>query len=81
MEVELGSQDFRHATEAAAFLQSRLPEIVRTPQIGVICGSGLGQLSQIVESISKVQIPYRDIPNFPQTSGSQPQSFPTNACI
>ncbi|VDQ02045.1 unnamed protein product [Trichobilharzia regenti] len=38
-----------------------------TPDVGIICGSGLGKL---VDDLQEVEtIPYKEIPNFPQTSG------------
>ncbi|KAG8231582.1 hypothetical protein J437_LFUL011578 [Ladona fulva] len=33
------------------------------PQIGIICGSGLGSLADMVEG--KISIPYENIPHFP----------------
>lgn len=46
--------------ETANFLLSRISE---KPNIGIICGSGMGSLA---ESIADgVRIPYEDIPNFP----------------
>nr|CAH8869024.1 unnamed protein product [Trichobilharzia regenti] len=37
-----------------------------TPDVGIICGSGLGKL---VDDLQEVEtIPYKEIPNFPQTS-------------
>ncbi|CAL8324801.1 unnamed protein product, partial [Gadus morhua 'NCC'] len=36
------------------------------PKMAIICGSGLGGLAEQLEN--RVVIPYRDIPNFPQTT-------------
>lgn len=47
--------------EAADFINSK---IVRKPTLGIILGSGLGSIVDIMEE--KVVIPYSDIPNFPQ---------------
>ena len=42
-----------------------------TPDIGVICGSGLGGLGEILDQDKqKDTIPYNEIPNFPKTTGS-----------
>lgn len=49
--------------EAADYIQSRIKE---TPVLGVILGSGLGGLADLVEDT--IIIPYADIPNFPQSS-------------
>ena len=46
--------------EAAAFIQSRCSI---TPQIGLILGSGLGDLADEIQD--KVVIPYKEIPHFP----------------
>ena len=40
------------------------------PQIGVICGSGLGGLGEDLDADKqKDVIPYSQIPKFPQTTG------------
>lgn len=46
--------------EAAAYLSARMPQ---TPEIGLILGSGLGVLAEVMENA--VTVPYRDIPHFP----------------
>jgi len=41
------------------------------PEIGIICGSGLGQLAENLDSNKpKVVISYRDIPKFPNCHGN-----------
>ncbi|KAF3925582.1 hypothetical protein ABW21_db0204365 [Orbilia brochopaga] len=65
--------------ETAQFIQSRLPEELRTPAIGVICGSGLGGLADTVESSPRVDIGYSDIPNFPQSTGTVPDALQGHA--
>lgn len=37
------------------------------PKIGIICGSGLGHLGELVED--RIAIPYKDIPIFPISTG------------
>ncbi|EJW18072.1 purine-nucleoside phosphorylase [Paenibacillus alvei] len=49
-----------HIQEAAAYIQSRISE---TPEVGLILGSGLGVLADLVEQ--PVTIAYGDIPHFP----------------
>lgn len=56
----------------------RLSEIIREmaqikeqPTVGIICGSGLGDLAETVTD--KTIIPYSKIPGFPRTSG-EPRS-------
>ncbi|WP_036621059.1 purine-nucleoside phosphorylase [Paenibacillus alvei] len=49
-----------HIQEAAAYIQSKISE---TPEVGLILGSGLGVLAELVEQ--PVTIAYGDIPHFP----------------
>ncbi len=53
---------YEKVKESADFIQSR---ISRTPTIGIILGSGLGSLVDIMED--KTVIPYEEIPGFPQS--------------
>jgi len=54
---------FDKIQETAAYIQSR---IVTSPSIGIILGSGLGNLAHSVEV--EVEIPYGDIPHFPKST-------------
>ncbi|SYX84740.1 purine nucleoside phosphorylase [Paenibacillus alvei] len=49
-----------HIQEAAAYIRSKISE---TPEVGLILGSGLGVLAELVEQ--PVTIAYGDIPHFP----------------
>lgn len=49
--------------ESADYIQNKT---IHHPAIGIVLGSGLGALVDIMEE--KVIIPYKDIPNFPQSS-------------
>ncbi|WP_268623303.1 purine-nucleoside phosphorylase [Paenibacillus alvei] len=49
-----------HIQEAAAYIQSKISD---TPEVGLILGSGLGVLAELVEQ--PVTIAYGDIPHFP----------------
>jgi purine-nucleoside phosphorylase len=42
-------------------------DLKESPTIGVICGSGLGDLAELL--VDKQVVPYTKIPGFPQTSG------------
>src|ERR1700756_4130634 len=55
---------FDQVIEAARFLRSRLGKL--TPTVGVGLGSGLGNTANAVTE--SVIIPYREIPNFPQST-------------
>lgn len=48
--------------ESAEYIKSKINV---EPAIGVVLGSGLGSLVDIMED--KTVIPYKDIPNFPQS--------------
>ncbi|OLL25328.1 putative purine nucleoside phosphorylase [Neolecta irregularis DAH-3] len=52
------------ALETADFLKNSLPDAVKTPRVGIICGSGLGGLVNALSAESRVQIAYSAIPNF-----------------
>lgn len=51
---------FDKIQETAAFIKSKITD---TPEAGIILGSGLGGLTEVVETIAT--IPYSHIPNFP----------------
>lgn len=51
---------FDKIQETAAFIKSKIND---TPEAGIILGSGLGGLTEVVETIAT--IPYSEIPNFP----------------
>ncbi|KAJ6120227.1 purine nucleoside phosphorylase [Penicillium sp. IBT 18751x] len=57
---------FAEANEAVSYLKSHLPEGLQTPQVAIVCGSGLGGLADTVQSESRAEIDYSSIPHFPQ---------------
>ncbi|CAF9925449.1 MAG: hypothetical protein GOMPHAMPRED_003891 [Gomphillus americanus] len=59
---------YDRASESMAWLLQQLPQEVQRPKSGIICGSGLGGLADLVVSRSKVEIPYGRIPYFPQST-------------
>jgi len=64
-----GPNAFQRATESALFIRSKLPEGLHNPKVAIVCGSGLGGLADTVDSETKHEIPYSEIPNFPQSTG------------
>jgi purine-nucleoside phosphorylase len=48
--------------ETLAYIKSKLGPDFSSPQIGIVCGSGLGGLASCLSS--PVSLPYSDIPNF-----------------
>ncbi|KAF1812034.1 hypothetical protein P152DRAFT_398075 [Eremomyces bilateralis CBS 781.70] len=59
---------FVRATGTAALLRTRLPEALHHPKLAIVCGSGLGGLQYTVNQELKVEIPYQDVPGFPQST-------------
>ncbi|CAG8504278.1 15098_t:CDS:2, partial [Gigaspora margarita] len=49
-------------TATKNYLRCRLPLELTTPKVAIICGSGLGQLADVIEN--KVEFAYEDIPGF-----------------
>ena len=54
---------YESVLEAAAYVRSMLP---REPAIGIVLGSGLGDLAGEIEN--KIEIPYGDIPHFARST-------------
>ena len=57
---EIINNEFELSLETAQFLQK---QVNYTPEYAIVLGSGLGSLSEDIEV--DVEIPYKDIPNFP----------------
>ncbi|KAL4944747.1 hypothetical protein BDV06DRAFT_220038 [Aspergillus oleicola] len=53
-------------TEAFNFIEKRLPDSLKAPRVAIVCGSGLGGLSETIDKELRVEIDYSDIPHFPQ---------------
>jgi len=51
---------YEKARETASFIKRIIKE---TPEIAIVLGSGLGPLADEIEN--KVEIDYKDVPNFP----------------
>jgi purine-nucleoside phosphorylase len=54
---------FEKIQETAAFIRTK---IKNTPIAGIILGSGLGSMADMVET--ETELPYNEIPNFPQST-------------
>ena len=57
---------FDLVTEASKYI--RIATNNFEPAIGIICGSGLGGLTDLLEQA--IAVPYKDIPHFPQSTGA-----------
>lgn len=56
--------EYDKAQESASFIRSKFPEGFTRPTVAIICGTGLGGISNIIESETKVEISYSEIPYF-----------------
>lgn len=54
---------YERVEEIVAFIRERAPI---KPEIGIICGSGLGGLAELITD--KIVIPYAEIPHFPRST-------------
>ena len=61
---------YLRATQSAEYIKQRIPADLRTPSVGIICGSGLGGLADVVLPSHRAGINYRDIPHFPKSTGT-----------
>lgn len=61
----------QQTSEALRYLQDRVPQQLRGPVIGIICGSGLNGLADTVLSEPRMEVPYADIPHFPRSTGTR----------
>jgi purine-nucleoside phosphorylase len=69
----VSEKDLLERTNATAeFIRSQVPEQLKYPKIGIICGSGLGGLADTIDAGFKVEIPYSSIPGFPIPTGKLP---------
>ena len=59
----------QQAAEACQYLHSQVPVELQNPTIGIICGSGLGGLANVVLPLPRKHLYYRDIPHFPASTG------------
>ena len=60
---------FLQAQEAIGYMAKSLPDALKKPKFAIICGSGLGGLSNAVNQSPKAEFDYASIPNFPQSTG------------
>lgn len=67
--AESDKSSFEQANEAVSYLKSRLPEGLQTPQVAIVCGSGLGGLADTIQTESRVEYDYSSIPHFPRPTG------------
>ena len=59
----------KNVVEALGYIKGQIPAELQSPTIAIICGSGLGGLSDAVLSHPKREIDYKSIPHFPEGKG------------
>lgn len=67
--LAMDSATSQQTAEALRYLQVKVPPLLHQPVIGIICGSGLKGLADVVLPEPRFEIPYADIPHFPQSTG------------
>lgn len=60
--------EYDRAVQAAEFIKSHYPANFSTPVVAIICGTGLGGISEVLDANSKVEVPYEKIPGFKQST-------------
>jgi len=56
----------QHVSQAATYIREALPPGMTAPSIGIILGTGLGRLADVIEA--KQTLPYGAIPHFPTST-------------
>ena len=56
----------QHVSQAAAYIREALPSGMTVPSIGIILGTGLGRLADVIEA--QQTLPYGEIPHFPTST-------------
>jgi len=64
-----GGDAAQQTAEALHYLQEKVPQQLRRPVVGIICGTGLDGVADRVLPESRLEISYADIPHFPISTG------------
>ena len=64
--TETASERMSKIKAASQYITSLLPDEFRRPRVGMICGSGLAYLGDLIEHA--IEIPFADIPHFPMST-------------
>ena len=65
----MAHHDSIRAHEAVEYLQPQLPPELRKPLIGIVCGSGLGGLANMLLEQPQVAVSYSNVPHFANSTG------------
>ena len=66
---EMADTAFSKATATVEFLRLALPPALAKPRVAIVCGSGLGGLVATLNDDVREEWAYKDVPNFPQSTG------------
>jgi purine-nucleoside phosphorylase len=67
---EMATSTFERARETVEYLRVKLPPELAQPRVAVVCGSGLGGLAGTVNEGLREEWAYKDVPNFPVSTGT-----------
>ncbi|CUS09792.1 unnamed protein product [Tuber aestivum] len=59
---------YAQAAESANYIRNLLPEGLKNPGVGIVCGTGLGGLTERLDQELLFELSYKDIPHFPQST-------------
>lgn len=62
---------YHKASASVKYIHQAISDELRSPSTAIICGSGLNGLSDSVQPHPRFEIPYGDIPHFPQSTGNE----------
>ena len=65
----MAHQDVKRVVEASEYLQTIVPPDLQNPTVGIVCGSGLGGLAELLLPHPQVTVAYADIPHFANSTG------------
>ena len=68
LDPEHSSPDSLPFEETLATLKSLIPEKLRRPHVGIVCGSGLHTLAAAIRDV--VEVPYSTLPGFGKSTGT-----------
>ncbi len=54
--------------KAVKSIRNRVPEVLGQPKVGIVCGSGLSGLGEVLKE--KVLVPYDEIEGFSKSTGT-----------
>lgn len=66
---EMTDTAYYRAVETVEFLRRQLPSELAKPRVAIVCGSGLGGLVSTLNDGIREEWAYKDVPNFPQSTG------------